>query len=168
MTTEKSQPQSDPVPPPPAMMRVDVGPMITLPFGRLMLAAFGASVMVGAIGWVAVLIFAPLPKVPWASASWAGVGAVVLADWAGILAMRPWAPRRLGKWPFVWLIGRGVSFAGVLILAVLIYSATQPRPLAFGLAIAAGHFAALLAEVAVYAAHVRSVTGEDAPSQLSE
>ena len=87
---------------------------------------------------------------------------VVVAKVVGLLAMRPWSPRRVGKWPFVWLVGRGVSFAFVLILAVLIYSATQPRPLAFGLAIAAGYFAALLAEVAVYAAHVRSVTGEGA------
>ena len=125
-------------------------------------AASAGAVMVGAAGWVAVLMFAPLPKGPWAAAVWWGIGAVVVAKVVGLLAMRPWSPRRVGKWPFVWLVGRGVSFAFVLILAVLIYSATQPRPLAFGLAIAAGYFAALLAEVAVYAAHVRSVTGEGA------
>lgn len=150
----------------PAMMRVDVGPEVRLPGFRLAMSAFAAVVMVGAAGWVAVLMFAPLPKGPWASAVWAGVGAVAVAKVAGLLAMRPWAARRLGKWPFVWLVGRGVSFIGVLLLAVLIYSATQPRPLAFGLAIAAGYFAALLAEVAVYAAHVRSVTGARAPTAV--
>ena len=163
-------PQAPPssVPPPPAMMRVDVGPLLTLPLGRLGLAATGAAVLVGAAGWVVCLMFAPLPKGPWVLAVWLGVGAVVIAKWAGLLAMRPWSARRLGKWPFVWLIGRGTSFVLVLLLAVLIYSSTQPRPLTFGLAIAAGYFAALLAEVAVYASHVRMVAGEDAQDAARE
>jgi hypothetical protein len=92
-----------------------------------------------------------------------GALSVALAHLVGLLAMQPWKARRLGRWPFVWLVGRGVSFVAVLAFAAVLYSATRPSPLPFGLVIAAGHFAALIAEVVAYATHVRTA-GRPEPS----
>lgn len=133
--------------------RVDVGPLLTLPLLPLLAAAVGASVAVGLVGWGVVVVAGGAGVV----GVWLGAVAVALAHGAGLVAMRPWQARRLGRWPFVWLIGRGVSFGVVLALAVLLYSAARPSPLPFGLVIASGYFAALMAEVAVYASHVRSL-----------
>ncbi len=143
--------------------RIDVGPELTLPLARLALAAAGAAMAVAAIGWGVVAALGPAQPGPAVLGVWLGGGAVACAHVAGLVAMRPWRARRLGRWPFVWLVGRGVSFGVVLVLAVLLYSATRPSPLAFGLVIASGYFAALMAEVAVYAAHVRSLPERRSP-----
>jgi hypothetical protein len=126
-------------------------------------AAVGAAGLVALIGWGVVLAVGPANPGSAVLGAWMGGVAVGAAHVAGLLAMAPWKPRRLGRWPFVWLVGRGVSFACVLVFAVLLYSATRPSPLAFGLVIASGYFAALMAEVAVYAAHVRSLPETSAP-----
>lgn len=137
--------------------RVDVGPLLTLPTLALMGASLGAAAAVSLVGWGVVLAVGPSNSGNAVLGVWLGGAAVGAGHVLGLLAMTPWRPRRLGRWPFTWLIGRGVSFACVLIFGVLLYSAARPGPLPFGLVIASGYFAALMAEVAVYAAHVRSL-----------
>jgi len=142
---------------------VDVGPELTLPLLPLAGAAVLAASLVALVGWGVVLGVGPANMGDAVKGVWLGGLAVAAAHVAGLLAMAPWRARRLGRWPFVWLVGRGVSFGCVLVFAVLLYSATRPSPLAFGLVIASGYFAALMAEVAVYAAHVRSLPEASAP-----
>ena len=137
--------------------RIDVGPLLTLPAVALVAAAIGAAAAVALVGWAVVLAVGVPNPGPAVLGVWLGGAAVGAAHVVGMLSMMPWRARRLGRWPFTWLIGRGVSFACVLAFAVLLYSAARPSPLPFGLVIASGYFAALMAEVAVYAAHVRSL-----------
>lgn len=144
--------------PAPGGSHLDVGPVIALPFVRLGLAATVAAACVGAIGWMVVLLLGKASVAGTVLGVWAGALSVAVAHWAGLASMEPWKGRHLGRWPFVWLRGRGVSFVGVLACALLLYFAARPEPLSFGLAVAGGYFAALLAEVGVYAHHVRSAT----------
>jgi len=143
---------------------LDVGPMVTLPLFRLLAAAWGATAVVGFVSqgvWSWLGRLTPGVK----DGIWLGAACVAVAHLVGLLALRPWSARRLGRWPFAWLVGRGASFVAVLLVAALLYSSARPEPLAFGLVIATGYFAALIAEVVAYATHIRSLPSEEPAGQ---
>lgn len=135
----------------------DVGAEFRLPGFALIGAAWLAAAAVCAVGWV---IFNSLKPVG-APAAWRAWFPVAGAFLIGVLAMRPWKIRRLGRLPMLWLMGRGISFLSVLALAALLYSAPHPRPdpLSYGLVLAGAYFAALMAESVVMARRLRAPTG---------
>lgn len=91
------------------------------------------------------------------------VGVAFGAKVIGMLAINPWKRRHLGRWGLVFLAGRGVSFASVLILGVSLYFAARPDPLAFGLVAATAYFAAMLCELAAYARMVKARSSSGHP-----
>ncbi len=151
--------EQEPAPSPEGFAQVhsalDVGPQLSLPGLRLLLAAWLGAAGVAALG-TAILAIVGMTQPRELASPWVAWLGLAIAKASGLLWMRPWKPRYLGRWPFVWLGARGVSFGAVLILSVLLYFAARPEPLPFGLVIAGGYFAALLCEVAVYSSHIRS------------
>ncbi|MBL8745042.1 MAG: hypothetical protein JNK58_01660 [Phycisphaerae bacterium] len=139
-------------------LTLDVGPVVSLSFwvfmGWVVLAATGVCIVAAAVTWFwsPSRVWSVLP----AGAS------VVLGQASGMLAARPWKKRHLGRWPMAWLLGRGVALLGLFASAALLYSATRPDPLVFGLVVASAFFVSLLAEVWAYTLQVKERTGSGA------
>lgn len=114
-----------------------------------------------ACGLAAAILAAVAPgRVGAVSAAWL---TVVVAQSAGVLAVRPWVPRPIGRWATVWLAGRGVSVAGLFVAGGLLYSALRPDPLAFGLVAAGAYFVSLMAEVWAFQRQVKGRVGPVPP-----
>ncbi len=160
MPDEHGQPADAPAsspPPSPAspMGSLDVGPVIRAPTARLLLMVLAAVVVVGLIAWP---IIARFPERSPAAIPYSAI-AVFLAFALGTLSMKPWQARPLGRWPMIWLAGRGVCFAAVLVLLVSLYFAARPEPVTLGLVAIPAYLAALAAESVVFSSHVRRAAG---------
>lgn len=86
-----------------------------------------------------------------------GVRAAVIASifvaavYIGVmLSLRPWVARRADRWPILLFGAQGGVLFGVLFGGLLLYSATRPDPVVFGLVGAAGFTAAVLGMALVY------------------
>jgi hypothetical protein len=115
-----------------------------------------AALLVRGLGYVAAIgAFAAL--VCWFarpagfSGVWTGSLAVGGAYLAGGLLIQPWTPRLPTQWPMLLLGMQGVVFALAVGAGLLLYSATRPDPLVFGLVVAAGFVAAQFGMASVYA-----------------
>ncbi len=139
--------------PRPYVNPMEAGPAMRPPWAAYW-AALAAATVVALVGWGAFAWFKPAS----AWGVWPGWGAVAGAFLLGMLAMRPWIARPVGRLLMVWLAGRGVCFVGVILLGALLYFAphSRPDPLAMGLALASSYFAALLAESAVMSRRLRA------------
>jgi hypothetical protein len=137
---------------PPRPLTLDVGPVFSLSFWGFVGAVTAGVVLTGlmATAIVGAIARGRLGTIPLAGLT------VLLAQTVGILAVRPWKPRHLGRWPMAWLGGRGVSVLGLVVFSALIYSAFRPDPLVFGLVAAVSYFASLLAEVWAYTAQSKA------------
>jgi hypothetical protein len=134
---------------------LDVGPKIRLSFTNLAGTLLVAVGVVGAAGWfiVGAVDTARQPAVGRACV------AVALAQLAGLLFLRPWKARHLGRWPLAWLAARGIATVSLLVFGALLYFPSPSDPLVFGLVAVSAYFVSLLAEVAAYAAEVKANTG---------
>ncbi|MEC9372721.1 MAG: hypothetical protein VYC34_02720 [Planctomycetota bacterium] len=127
---------------------LDVGPRIALPTFTLLAAPIAAAAVIGLVGWLIVRGLHPAA----APVVWQAAAGVAASFTISILLLRPWKPRHLGRWPLAWLGQSGVAFLITLACAGgLLYSASPGEHLSLGLVLAAGHFGALMAEVAVFA-----------------
>lgn len=133
---------------------LEIGPVMTLPGWYLLLAALAGVVVVCAGAYGAALLVRPDA----ASAAWLAALAAGPAHGAGVLLVRPWKKRWLGQWPFAVLGGSVASIGGVLILLVLLYSATRPDTVWFVLVAALAWTVGLFAEVGAYARIIRMRT----------
>lgn len=132
-----------------------VGPVISLPGGRMFLAALGAAALVGLLAWPLIVALQRFG----ADAAWKGSVGVGAAFGVSIVLMRPWRRLPVGRWLMAWLGGLGVRFlATVAVAAGLLYFSPHSERLALGLVVAAAHFAALMAESAVVASTVRRLS----------
>lgn len=142
---------------------MQVGPAIALPALRMLAAVLGAGAALALLGWpIAAATRAGSPA--WMAA---GVGGAVLAFLLGIAAIRPWRRMPIGRWLMAWMAHLGVCFvATVAIGALLLYSSPPDQRLTLGLALAVGHFGALMAESIVIASHFKSCRGNAATPPL--
>lgn len=84
------------------------------------------------------------------SAVGAGVAVVLVGVWGGLTLIQAWKPRPASEWPMLLLGAQGATFACVLGGGLLLYSATHPEPLVYGLVLAAGLMASLIAVAQVF------------------
>lgn len=131
---------------------LDAGPVVEFPILRTILAVVGAAAAVGLGAWpIAVLVR------PGGQGAIVGAAASVVAAFLlGLVVMRPWRARPVGRWMVAWLAGRGVCFIAVLAIGALLYSATRVDAAVFWLVIGAGYFVALLSEALVFASTLKS------------
>lgn len=147
-----------PIPAPPAVkpvLTLDVGPVIRLSFWFFMAWVLISTAAVGSLAWLFTWFTAP-------DRAWSVLpagAATVIGQGCGMLAARPWKARHLGRWPMAWLVGRGVAIVGLFVSGALLYSATRPDPLVFGLTGASTFFVSLLAEVWAYSLQVKDRNG---------
>lgn len=133
------------------ILTLDVGPVISLSYWYFMAwVALGAGAV---CGFAFALVWMLAPDRAWSV--WPAGAAVLIGQGVGLLAARPWKKRHLGRWPMAWLMGRGVAILGLFAAGALLYSATRPDPLVFGLVGASGFFVSLLAEVWAYSLQAR-------------
>ncbi len=147
---DSGAPASTPTPKP--LLTLDVGPVVSFSFLVFFGAVVVATTVICGVAW-GIVRSIDATRVP---AILPGGAAVVIAQGLGLLASRPWKKRHLGRWPMAWLTGRGVSFLGVFGAGALLYSASRPDPLVFGLVTAGAYFASLLAEVWAYSLQVKA------------
>lgn len=138
---------------------LDVGPKFRLSFVNLTGAVFLGVGLVGAVAWLVIGAWDPARQ----PAVGKACTAVALAQLAGILFLRPWKPRHLGRWPMAWLAARGIATLSLLVFAALLYFPSPSDPLAYGLVAVSAYFVSLFMEVAAYAADVKAKTGLHAP-----
>lgn len=151
-TTSTDQPEGWAKPTSP----LDVGPVLRLPTLKMAGAALLGAALVWGLGVLVVWALGLVGSSPVMTGAASAAAGAAAALWVGLLVLQPWRPRHLGRWPVAWLAGRGASFGSVIVVGVLIYFAAQPDPLTFWAVLAGAYFAGLLAEVVVYASHVRA------------
>ncbi len=133
---------------------LDVGPKFAISFANLAGAVLVGVGVVGAVAWFLLASIDPARQ----PAVGKACVAVSLAQIAGLLFLRPWKPRHLGRWPMAWLAARGVATVSLLVFAALLYFPSPSDPLAYGLVAISAYFVSLLLEVAAYAADVKAKT----------
>lgn len=143
-----------------APITLDVGPKFCISFTNLAGAMMVAVGVVGGIAWLLIRAIdaSRLPAVGRACV------AVALAQLCGLVFLRPWKSRHLGRWPMAWLAARGVATVALLVFGALLYFPSPSDPLAFGLVAVSAYFVSLLAEVAAYASDVKARTRPSPPS----
>jgi hypothetical protein len=144
-----------PAPPSPDAPPTAANLAVTLPTGTLIGVAWGAC---GAVAgaWCAIGLAFGLDRGFFLGGAGAAATVATSASVA-IIFLRPWRPRRLAEWPFVWLAGSFVRLVLTLAGAFLLYSAPFHGLGGMWLAAAVmmAYLAALIGETRVYAATMR-------------
>lgn len=143
-----------------ATITLDVGPKFRVSFVSL---AGAMLVAVGLVGGVAWFVIGAIDATRQPAVGRACV-AVALAQLCGLVFLRPWKSRHLGRWPMAWLAARGIATLALLVFGALLYFPSPSDPLAFGLVAVSAYFVSLLAEVAAYASDVKARTRPSPPS----
>lgn len=141
------------------MLSLDVGPKISLSFWKLLGSAAIGVVVVGGLAWFVIgqLDAKRLPAVLPACT------AIMVVQTVGLLALRPWKARFVGRWGMAWLAGRGFSLAALLVFGGLLYFPSRPDPLAYGLVAVGAYVVSLAAEVAAYTFEVKAKLRPEPP-----
>ncbi len=142
---------------------------VTLPTTRLLAAAWLGAIVSG-LGWAGLASVVSEDRVH-VSVGPVAAGLVGVAATISLLAIRPWVPKSLMRWPTIWVAGSFGRMACTLGGAVLLYSATPLRTTSLWLAVAVAYFAALIGETRVYVQSMQRLgvaikpnSGGDTPS----
>ncbi len=139
-------PPEPPAPRPSALPRE--GPTASLPTTPILGAGMGALAVLGVLATAASLAGAPFT----ARAVWGGLCAAAVGFLAAIAMLRPWRARTAANLVLTWMATLGAWFLVTVAAAgLLLYSAPPEDRLAAGIAVAAGHFGALMAASVVLA-----------------
>jgi hypothetical protein len=132
-----------------------VAQRIRLPVGALLGVVITAPALVAVACWIIDMTWSLGGQV--ANAGLAGAVGVGLVAIGGVLIMTPWKPRAMADWMTMWLGATVFRLLLTPVLVYLLYSAASPalavKPLV--LSVASTYFAALLAEAAILASHIR-------------
>jgi hypothetical protein len=122
-------------------------PSYGLPLFRLIGVGAAGAVMMGSLGYLIALAM-KRPGGGWAALL--GLMLVIGVYSGVIVSLRPWIVRRSDRWPILLFGAQGGVLFGVLFGGLLLYSATRPDAVVFGLVVAAGFTAAVLGMAIVY------------------
>lgn len=117
-----------------------------LPTFRILGSGLGLAAVIAAFGAAMAWIFRPNGV----SGAAVALAAITAGYTGGVLLIQPWRVRLATMWPMLLLGAQGAILAGVLIVGLLLYSATRPDPLVFGLVVTAGFTASVLGLASVY------------------
>ncbi|MBX3373293.1 MAG: hypothetical protein KF817_05610 [Phycisphaeraceae bacterium] len=128
-------------------------PEFALPTARLVAVVWTSTAFAGA-AWTLVMLMRGATG--WDLATGA-LGALVvgLGATTGLLAIRPWRPRPLDRWPAVWMGASGVRLLVTLGIGLLLYSATPSGTVHLWFSVAIAYAATLVGETRAYAAAMR-------------
>lgn len=132
-------------------------PKIRLPLIWMLLAGPAGAAAVGLLVW---LLSVPIPRIDPASAWWgalAAAGGLVI----GLLATAPWLPGTPQSLTMRMFGGQGLSMFAALACGAVVWFMVQPEPIAAGLTAAAGYFAGLMLQIAVFGAAARAAIRPD-------
>ena len=130
----------------------DIGPIVSLPIGRILGATIAGCLVGGAFGWLMLLLLSPDHQV---IAAYGAAGAIV-AHLVVVVFERPWRKQRLGKWAFTILHGSVISLMAALASFGVLYSATRLSVAPLGLTTAGAWFIGNLAKVLAYGRFARA------------
>jgi F0F1-type ATP synthase assembly protein I len=137
-----------------------------LPTARLLAVVWLGCLLVGA-GWSGVALALGRGRdavvTGLLAAAVVGVAASVV-----LLALRPWRPKRLDRWPMVWVAGSFLRFAVTLGATILLYSATPYGTRSLWFAVLLAYFAVMVAETRVYASSMRRFAPSETGASGSE
>lgn len=125
---------------------------VAMPAGRLVGATVLAGALAGLAAWGLCLAVRPgsAPGAPW------GALAGTLGTLAGVLVIQPWKARPVVAWGMTLLASQGVSFFGVILFGVGLYSASRPDPVGLLVGAVAAFVCALLAQATVAGARMKA------------
>lgn len=137
-----------PVAPPPGAAKTPV----SMPTGRLLAVTAVAAALAGLAVWAALAFLRP------GSAGGAALGAIAggVGTALGALVIQPWKARPVMNWGATLLAAQGVSFFGVILLGVGLYSASRPDPVGLLVGAVSSFVCALLAQASVAGARMKA------------
>jgi hypothetical protein len=107
---------------------------VTLPTGKILLGILAVGAGVVAVGWPIAQILHPVS----ADAVWLGgppaAGVVAL----GVLALQPWKPRAVVRWPMALFGVQGATTMAVGLVGWVVFREFRPAALAFAGSLMAG------------------------------
>jgi len=92
-----------------------------------------------------------------------GAGVVGVCTALAVIAIRPWVPKSLMTWPFIWMSSSLLRAVVTIGVTLLIYSATQFGTVSLWLAVGMTYVATLTGETRVYAAAMGKACGGRPP-----
>ena len=125
---------------------------IPMPTGKLLVVAAAGAIVAGLAVWALLSFLRP------ASASGTPWGALAgfLGIAAGTLVIQPWKARPIPSWGTILLAAQGVSFFGVILLSVGLYSASRPDPVGLLAGAVASFMCGSIAQASVAGARMKA------------
>ncbi len=126
---------------------------IELPTGKLLAVTLAGSIVAGLAVWSAMYFLRPQSVGGVAF----GVAAGFFGTALGLLVVQPWKARPMASWPTILFAAQGVSFFGVILIAVGLYSASRPDPVGLLAGAVASFLFANIAQASVAGARLKAV-----------
>ncbi|MEM7228025.1 MAG: hypothetical protein AAF432_04335 [Planctomycetota bacterium] len=127
--------------------------LVTLPTMPMLGAAWLGAIIAG--GTVAILMLVLSRGTDWVLGALIGAGVVAGTATLSLLALRPWQPKPLMKWPVLWVAASFLRLAVTVVATFLLYSATRFGTAGLVLAVVTAYVAVMAGETRMYANSMR-------------
>ena len=125
---------------------------VVMPTGKLLAVTAAGAILAGLAVWSAMYFLRP----PSAGGVVFGVLAGFFGTALGLLVIQPGKARPMVAWPTILFAAQGVSFFGVILIAVGLYSASRPDPVGLLAGAVASFLFANIAQASVAGARLKA------------